>query len=77
MNKITEIYNKNACLTALIFGMVLGTLVTIHPPSERTEPLTWQLVCGIFLVGVVCSVVLGPLFYTFCNWLYHKVRQKQ
>lgn len=77
MKKISEIYNKKACLSALISGLLLGTLFTIHPPYKREEPLTWQFACATFLIWVVFAVVLGPLFSAFCNWLYHKVRQKQ
>lgn len=57
-----KIYNKSACINSLIFGLPLGALFTFYPPFVRTEPLTWQLACGIFLIAIVgCFVFIPPI----------------
>lgn len=66
MKKFTDIYNKKTCLYALIFGLLLGVTDIIFPTRKVNSPLPWQLTCGLFLLTVVISLVLLPLFSTFC-----------
>ena len=70
--KFKRIYNKMECINSLIFGLPLGAIFTFYPPFVRTEPLTWQLACGIFLIAIVgSSIVIPPI-----RFVVKKLRSK-
>lgn len=71
--KITEIYTPKAYLYALVSGLVLGALFTFYPPFVRTEPLTWQLACEIFLIAIVGSFIVIPPIRFVVKKLHSKI----